>query len=450
MASSLSFPTLSDEDLIRLCTDVVGHDIPVTPAALKKPTMESTMSIFKFFVNEVFGWDVDRALVVPFDQMSRIQYPDMHQEQTPLLRFYGVVHTLLARVHYDSFGIDDITQPRPKRLRRQLSALVNFALHHQNIMDTYGEQVRDAHRSVRHQYERLQKENRDLKSNIHKEIEREEEMKMLVEKEQQLVEEREQEMCALQQRKEELAREARQAMADAGRVQDQIQAVAVQQAKLMEEKQSLEAQVVTSPEKVRQTLVRAREELQALEEQREALSTRQQELQRMRQHVDQLSEGTTKFGQKNAILRDLADRQCDATSKIKKVNSDIEGIRVETSELQSTNRQLNSKYQMIEESRESQMLKSGRYLGAKREELENRTQVLEKGRAQAARDRQTRAERTCQLEQLERRAEHDQQQHHQQLVTLQQQEETICATVEALKEDAARRQRALLQWTRRA
>ena len=36
---TMSFPTLSDEEIINLCKEVVGAEIPITEVTLRNPTM---------------------------------------------------------------------------------------------------------------------------------------------------------------------------------------------------------------------------------------------------------------------------------------------------------------------------------------------------------------------------------------------------------------------------
>ena len=98
-SGTMSFPALPDEEIINFCKEVVDVEIPITPAAPRDPTNESTMTIFRFFVNGMFGWDLDAALVVPFDSMTRVQFFDIHQEQVPEMRCCHFIRSLLKLVH---------------------------------------------------------------------------------------------------------------------------------------------------------------------------------------------------------------------------------------------------------------------------------------------------------------------------------------------------------------
>ena len=57
------------------------------------------MTLFRFFVNGRFGWDLDAALVVPFDSLMRVQFFDIHQDQAPEMRCCHFIRSLLKLVH---------------------------------------------------------------------------------------------------------------------------------------------------------------------------------------------------------------------------------------------------------------------------------------------------------------------------------------------------------------
>ena len=108
---TMSFPTLSEEELLNLCCELSGAEVPITLASLRNPTMgtstlparthllcvreccpsfadgrrvcgltsigcfvpESTIQIFRFFVSDVLNCDADTATVV--SQMAGVESP---------------------------------------------------------------------------------------------------------------------------------------------------------------------------------------------------------------------------------------------------------------------------------------------------------------------------------------------------------------------------------------
>ena len=97
-------------------------------------------------------------------------------------------------------------------------------MHQQHWLDEYGDAVQEKNKDNLY-HERLVKENRSLKENVHKQTESEEELEAAIEKEQGLVEERNQEICSLRDEREPLGQETKQT-----RAEDQIRESAVEDA----------------------------------------------------------------------------------------------------------------------------------------------------------------------------------------------------------------------------
>ena len=78
-------------------------------------------------------------------------------------------------------------------------------MHQQHWLDEYGDAVQEKNKDNLY-HERLVKENRSRKENVHKQMESEEELEAAIEKDQGLVEERNQEICSLRDEREPLGR----------------------------------------------------------------------------------------------------------------------------------------------------------------------------------------------------------------------------------------------------
>jgi len=439
LAMSGTFPTISDDDLIQFSVDLTGRareDIPLTLNAIKKPTMESTMAIFQFFMQEIISLQIEPAIQVPFELVAKVQYWEMHQEQSRVSRFYGFLQEFFAQIHYDSFNIDDLFNPRPVRLRRQLSALANFVLFTQGMSDDYGEVVMEEHANRKLRQQNAVKENMNLKSNVHQQMQLAEELKLSIEEKQQRFAEATRELVALQEDKDQQQQELRQGKAAVSRLQDRIQDVQVRETKLQEEKHSLEALVVGSPDKVRQTLTHANQQLQAMEDQRQALSSRHTQLLHMRDDFNQLKEEQDKFRQHLDTLNDQAEKHSKSTLKLKEMASQMDQMRVDVDQVNTNNRQMRDQCDIIEEGRETGMLKSAGYLEAKREELEKSEQQLERTRAQLAGDQPESEELATETAQEERRSQEERDQHEAALAQLQRQQQHILAACKKAKRNA--------------
>ncbi|KAF0311845.1 Kinetochore protein Nuf2-B [Amphibalanus amphitrite] len=427
--SSMSFPTLSEEELINLGKEMLGPESPITLAALRSPTTETTLMLFRVFLTDIFSWNLDVCTMVPFDAMARVHFFETHQDIAPVMRFFRVMSSLLSCVHYDSFIIEDLLQPNPKRLRRQLSALANFSLLHQRMCDEYADEtIKKTDQEILYE-ERLVNENKALKSNIHREIEREDELKVELQQRHSAIDDRNQEISALHDQKEQLEREAKQTRAEVARLEDQKSEDAVQDAKLNEERTALEAQLVGSPEKVRQTLTRAQEQLRAVEKQRQSVSEQLQQSRGDRQQRQQAHEELQRREQHAEVVRELSERQRDKSGELTAVTKDMEAILLEETERRSAARLAVNKCQMIEESREGEMQKYERYIKDKQAELDKRERVQEEARARLAADQQETGQLAEQAELLEQRAQQEAEREQRRLQELQHREQQLADAV---------------------
>ena len=58
---------------------------------------------------------------------EKTQQPDLHKDFGDIF-FFRALRSLFIKAEYDSFSLSDLYAPTPKRIRVQLSALLNFAL----------------------------------------------------------------------------------------------------------------------------------------------------------------------------------------------------------------------------------------------------------------------------------------------------------------------------------
>jgi hypothetical protein len=65
-------------------------------------------------------------------------YPELHQEFNEL-QFYTCVRDLMTMAGYASFSWRDLHCPTPKRLRYQLSAIINLAKYREEQLRVYAE-----------------------------------------------------------------------------------------------------------------------------------------------------------------------------------------------------------------------------------------------------------------------------------------------------------------------
>jgi hypothetical protein len=63
---------------------------------------------------------------MPFDAMQMLEYASLHEDSVPTLCFLRSCQKLMYFCGIGDFTIKDLTQPTSKRLKKHLSAVINF------------------------------------------------------------------------------------------------------------------------------------------------------------------------------------------------------------------------------------------------------------------------------------------------------------------------------------
>lgn len=74
-----------------------------------------------------------------FAGLSALNYPELHEDSIPELSYLRSCSKMMTICGIVDFGLKDITNPNSKRLRRQLSGIINFAKFREERLQMYGE-----------------------------------------------------------------------------------------------------------------------------------------------------------------------------------------------------------------------------------------------------------------------------------------------------------------------
>jgi len=137
-----SFPLLKGQEIL-LCLSEAG--IPVTLEILKDPNRhkETVKSIFASLLQITLGLDKNSFSThsqSTEDIRSTLPYPELHAESFANLKFLKSCMKLMKICGiYNDFGFQDLIAPTPQRLRRQLSAAINFIKFREDKLQFYAE-----------------------------------------------------------------------------------------------------------------------------------------------------------------------------------------------------------------------------------------------------------------------------------------------------------------------
>ncbi|GMF48692.1 unnamed protein product [Phytophthora fragariaefolia] len=207
-----------------------------------------------------------------FPGLPALSFPELHAESVPELTFYRAAQRLLAACGVDDFGLRDVLQPAPKRVRRQLSALINFAKFREERLAAFAEVTRQADELLQHK-KALQDENAALQRELDGLLEQqkaEEPARLELQAE---VAALEKEINGLNRQQALFKLETSELKAARKTMEDAVAEARFNKCEAEDEIERLKGQVVTSPDRVKgelkaiaESLDAAKDDLQELEE----------------------------------------------------------------------------------------------------------------------------------------------------------------------------------------
>ncbi|BDA42068.1 probable kinetochore protein nuf2 [Coccomyxa sp. Obi] len=101
-------------------------DLQLSAASLAKPTPEVVKPLYETIVTTLMGITREEQQLPVFMATDTLEFPELHDESIPYMTFFRNCTKLLAAAGVHDFNMQDLCKPDPGRLRRNLSAVVNF------------------------------------------------------------------------------------------------------------------------------------------------------------------------------------------------------------------------------------------------------------------------------------------------------------------------------------
>lgn len=114
---------LRDDEIVQ-CLNSIGLNFSLSD--LQKPTPPQVQSVYEHLVDELMG--IRRETVEPMlaIALEEIEYPETHRDSMSLMAFYRSLARLMAVCSIPDFSFSDLTRPEYKRLKYNLSHIINF------------------------------------------------------------------------------------------------------------------------------------------------------------------------------------------------------------------------------------------------------------------------------------------------------------------------------------
>lgn len=165
-AFSFSFPILTVEEILVCLTELNIH---IDEDDLVKARPEAIRNVYEQLIYESLGMSKEELYTPKYAFMDAIKYEELHDESIPVLHFIRSMNKLLvASGAMDGFTLRDLVRPEPARVRRNLSAIINFQKYKEERLGVYGMHTSKTEELLRVQAE-LQARNDELQRQLREE-----------------------------------------------------------------------------------------------------------------------------------------------------------------------------------------------------------------------------------------------------------------------------------------
>ncbi|KAF9328541.1 Nuf2 family-domain-containing protein [Linnemannia elongata] len=176
------FPPLKPQAIVSCMADV---QVPCTEDDLARPTPQKVMVVYEAFMDVATGCVRDDCYLDDIQEMKIVQHPDFVVDG---VRFYIFLQQLASMMHdvgvYD-FTSRDLTKPEADRVRRILSAVINFAKFREDRQPAFFQEMQNTDEVIdmivdrEKEYEQMTQELENLKQRRIAQEPRVEELKVI-------------------------------------------------------------------------------------------------------------------------------------------------------------------------------------------------------------------------------------------------------------------------------
>ena len=142
MVQQHTFPLLKNSEIL-LCLNELG--INATDRDLQEPTTLKAQHIYASFANLLINKQ-NEAHMQDLAGMNELEHPELHEESTQVASFLHACKTLMTTAGVNDFTIMDLIKPEYKKLRRNISAVINLAKYREEKLPAYIEFTQETER----------------------------------------------------------------------------------------------------------------------------------------------------------------------------------------------------------------------------------------------------------------------------------------------------------------
>jgi len=255
-----SFPILTVKEILT-CLAELNFSISEEELLHCDKHVATVRRIFENLLEALSGTRKEELHMPVFTAHQNMSWSQLHEDSVPELAFWRALSKLMFTCGVGDFSRSDIISPQPKRLRKQLSALINFVKFHEERMELYGritaarDEYLDRLQVVTQENQQLQTQLEDLREETKVQREEISSLDEAIANTSKQINEKNQEQSSLRQQCQELKK------VNAG-LKEQLGEAGLERGNASAEIRKLQSQVVHSPERVRREMHESQRALQ--------------------------------------------------------------------------------------------------------------------------------------------------------------------------------------------
>ncbi|SGY46724.1 BQ5605_C001g00465 [Microbotryum silenes-dioicae] len=316
------FPILSAEDVILGCQAIELH---LSEADLRQPSSLLVEKIWDRWSDRLLGYTSETSNRVALDQLDKMDYPEIYESAMKSRMFFRMVQQLTDAAQIERFSLSDVANPQSGRLIDALSGIINFWYFEEEQAEDILQPLIEEQKIMREQEMELETRSNELRLKIEQERAKRLENEPKVTQAKLEIARRQQDLQAQQREGHRLEAQMKEKKAaviglanhlvrcsriswtyectDPFAIRETQMELSKEQTRLHSKVNRLQSQIVRSPERLRQSVVSLREdldrvvgELRATEAKAHQLSGKISSLQKYKADLESC----------NTIARDLA------------------------------------------------------------------------------------------------------------------------------------------------
>eukprot|EP00878_Enallax_costatus_P041971 GHUV01048912.1.p1 GENE.GHUV01048912.1~~GHUV01048912.1.p1 ORF type:complete len:449 (+),score=215.37 GHUV01048912.1:201-1547(+) len=334
--AQFSFPILENDELLPCMEEM---EIPLTAAQLAKPTYDVVGPLFESVLISLTGVTREELNQPLFAAIDAFEYPELHDESIAARNFFRHLVKLMSACGVKDFGIKDIYKPETARLRRHLSAVINFAKFREEKLVAYSEMSAELDVLAEEQQklqEVLAQKQAEKQRMLDKRAAQQEEASGVLAEVAELTAQNQ----ALNKQFMALAGEVKGLKAQCNSSADQAQAEKFELLAAKQENDRLNDQIVQSPEKFQRQLVELTAAVEAERNQVEEADRQCSELAARQEMVGKVDKEVAKCIELMAELESAVATKKQHSRTVKELKENISGAQLDAGDLEQQQQHL--------------------------------------------------------------------------------------------------------------